>query len=95
MWANSANKFFDGLAAAKPIVINYGGWQAKLLEKNGAGITLCDLSTKDAAGKLYELLVDEVRLKEYAEQSGRLGSKEFSRELLAEKLIRILEDVGR
>ena len=30
---NSANKFFDGLASGKPIMLNYGGWQSKLIEK--------------------------------------------------------------
>ena len=28
VWENSANKFFDGLAASKPMLINSGGWQA-------------------------------------------------------------------
>ena len=32
---NSANKFFDGLAAAKPVAINYGGWQAEHIEVDG------------------------------------------------------------
>ena len=31
---NSANKFFDGLAAGKPLMLNYGGWQSKLIKKN-------------------------------------------------------------
>ena len=30
---NSANKFFDGLAAGKPLMLNYGGWQSKLIKK--------------------------------------------------------------
>ena len=38
--ANSANKFFDYLAAGKPVVINYGGWQQALLEETGAGIRI-------------------------------------------------------
>ena len=37
---NSANKFFDGLASGKPIMINYGGWQSKLIKKNNAGFTI-------------------------------------------------------
>ena len=37
---NSANKFFDGLAAGKPIMINYGGWQSDLLNKTGSGFTI-------------------------------------------------------
>src|SRR5690606_37783545 len=31
LWANSANKFFDTLAAGKPILINHGGWQADVI----------------------------------------------------------------
>lgn len=37
MEVNSANKFFDGLAAGCCLAINYGGWQAELLSKTGAG----------------------------------------------------------
>jgi glycosyltransferase involved in cell wall biosynthesis len=31
MRANSANKFFDGLAAGRPVAVNYGGWHAELV----------------------------------------------------------------
>lgn len=34
MWANSANKFFDGLASGTCIAIDYQGWQADLLVKS-------------------------------------------------------------
>src|SRR5690606_28538222 len=40
MWHNSANKFFDTLAASRPIAINYGGWQADLIRETGAGVVL-------------------------------------------------------
>jgi glycosyltransferase involved in cell wall biosynthesis len=30
---NSANKFFDALAAGRPVVLNYGGWQAELVRE--------------------------------------------------------------
>jgi len=37
LWANSANKFFDTLAAKRPVLINYGGWQKHLLLERNAG----------------------------------------------------------
>lgn len=40
LWANSANKFFDTLAAAKPILINYGGWQKEVIETDNVGYVL-------------------------------------------------------
>ena len=93
MEANSANKFFDGLAAGKPIAINYGGWQAELLESTGAGICLSEKGSHKAAETLNELLTDQDRLVASAEASAKLGMEEYSRELLAKKLISVLEDV--
>lgn len=40
LWANSANKFFDTLAAGKPMLINHEGWQKKTLLENNAGFIL-------------------------------------------------------
>lgn len=40
MEANSANKFFDALAAGRPVLINYGGWQKALLTLHEAGVSL-------------------------------------------------------
>lgn len=37
LWDNSANKFFDTLAASKPILINYQGWQKEVIETNNCG----------------------------------------------------------
>jgi glycosyltransferase involved in cell wall biosynthesis len=40
LWANSANKFFDTLAAGKPIIINHEGWQAEEIRKYNVGFVL-------------------------------------------------------
>src|SRR5690606_11267152 len=40
LWANSANKFFDTLAAGKPILINHGVWQSKVIVTNNIGYVL-------------------------------------------------------
>lgn len=40
LWSNSANKFFDTLAAGKPILINHGGWQKDVIEKFNLGYVL-------------------------------------------------------
>jgi glycosyltransferase involved in cell wall biosynthesis len=33
----SLNKFYDGLSSGKPMLLNYYGWQGKLIEDNNAG----------------------------------------------------------
>ena len=40
LWDNSANKFFDTLAASKPIVINHEGWQADVIRSCNIGYVL-------------------------------------------------------
>lgn len=40
LWANSANKFFDTLAAGRPMLINYGGWQKNVINNRNIGYIL-------------------------------------------------------
>lgn len=40
LWANSANKFFDTLAAGKPVLTNYEGWQAGVIQNKNVGYVL-------------------------------------------------------
>jgi glycosyltransferase involved in cell wall biosynthesis len=90
--ANSANKFFDYLASAKPIVINYGGWQQALLEQSGAGIRIDNQDPERAAKELVEFLGDSEALERASSASALLARTQFSRDDLAEKLSSILED---
>lgn len=49
LWSNSANKFFDTLAAAKPILINHEGWQAEVIRDRNVGFVLpYDVTDKEA-----------------------------------------------
>lgn len=93
MWNNSANKFFDGLAAARPIAINYGGWQAELLRNSGAGIVLDPSNPAKAATRLACLLQDPERLESAARASFGLATSQFDRDRLAEKLLQSMLSV--
>lgn len=50
LWANSANKYFDTLAAGKPILINYEGWQKVEILNEDVGYVL-PIKTDDKAIK--------------------------------------------
>ncbi len=90
LWDNSANKFFDALAAGRPIAINYGGWQADILHETGAGLVL-DPEDAVAAGELIaERVRDEVWLKEAREAAHRLAVERFSRDLLFDRFEAVL-----
>ena len=90
MWNNSANKFFDALAAGKPLAINYGGWQAELLEKSGAGIVIPPDDPVQAAHDLADFARDSQRLTCAAAASRDLGRTQFDRDEMAGKLEAVL-----
>jgi glycosyltransferase involved in cell wall biosynthesis len=90
MWNNSANKFFDSLAAGKPIAINYGGWQAELLEESGAGLVLPPDNPSQAAGYLADFLRSPERIRQAGEAARQLAYHRFNREAMAQKLEKVL-----
>ena len=88
---NSANKVFDALAAGKPVAVNYGGWQADLLESRGAGLMLSPDDTAAAAQDLVGFLNDTDGLHRAGEQAMALADSRFSRERLAGEFKSVLE----
>ncbi len=93
-WPNSANKFFDGLAAGKPIIINYMGWQKEVLDRSGAGIALPPADLEKAANKLKHFLDDDVAVAKSSVASSLLADTRYNRAHLAAKLRRVLEDAA-
>lgn len=91
MWHNSANKFFDGLAAGKPVAINYGGWQARLLQETGAGAVLPHDDPARAAHLLAALVRDPERLQKAGTAARTLAQTQFNRDLMAQKFETVLE----
>ncbi|WP_206330652.1 glycosyltransferase family 4 protein [Modestobacter sp. KNN46-3] len=79
--ANSANKFFDALAAGRPVAINHGGWLADVLQETGAGIVL-SRDPGAAASSLSELLTDESRLSDARAAARMLAANDFNRDRL-------------
>ena len=90
---NSANKVFDALAAGKPVVVNYGGWQADLLESRGAGLMLPPDDPTAAAQDLVAFLKDTDGLRRAGEQAMALAESRFSRDRLAGEFRTVLERV--
>lgn len=92
MQHNSANKVFDALASGRPVVVNYGGWQAELLTSRGAGLALPPENITTAAQELSDFLRDTDGLRRAGEQAAALADSRFNRERLAGQLRDVLED---
>jgi len=89
MESNSANKFFDGLAAGCCIAINYGGWQSELLGEANAGIRL-STNPGSAALELQALADDPDRIREFGQNARRMAEEKFSRDKLTVDIERTL-----
>lgn len=95
LWANSANKFFDCLAASRPVVINHRGWQAAVIEQESIGFVL-DFDIKKIVGEAQRFCTyinDDLLLKEQQERAGRLAKKAYSLDIAADHYLKIISDV--
>ena len=89
---NSANKFFDGLAAGKPIMINYGGWQADLLKDTGCGFRIPSNDVTNSAKIINDIITDKTRLSQMSKASIILAEK-FDVETNCQKFVRLVDNV--
>lgn len=88
---NSANKFYDYLASGLPVVINYKGWQADLLEKYQCGLSSNQKDNESLASNL-ELLVNHPELRQKMSENAVLLAKNlFDRKKLASELMEIMQ----
>jgi glycosyltransferase involved in cell wall biosynthesis len=89
MRANSANKFFDALAAGRPIAVNHDGWLADLVRERGLGLVLDPSDFAESARALVGFLKNPTEI-----QSARLAARRASRELFDRDVLAAqLEDV--
>ena len=92
MQNNSANKFFDAIASRKPVIINYGGWQAQLIESSGIGLVLPYKDKRKAIIKLNKFINSKKRLLYAKYKTQQLSEGKFNRERQFSKLVSILEE---
>ncbi|WP_082514483.1 glycosyltransferase family 4 protein [Frigoribacterium sp. Leaf164] len=88
--ANSANKYFDALAAARPVAVNVGGWQAEALVETGAGLQL-DRDPARAARALADFVDDAAGLRQAGRAARRLAEERYAQPLLVARLCDVVE----
>ncbi|WP_160243647.1 glycosyltransferase family 4 protein [Acinetobacter indicus] len=91
MRSNSANKFFDSLAAGTPILINYGGWMADIINESKCGLVLWNKSIDQAAEELVLFLNNRELISSSQNNAKNLAKHKFCRDRLAKQFIQVLE----
>lgn len=91
LWANSANKFFDTLAAGKPILINHEGWQAETIREYNIGYILPPIITSKDAHKFVEYTLNTDVIEKQKLNALSVAKDKYSLERAVEKYMRVFE----
>jgi glycosyltransferase involved in cell wall biosynthesis len=95
LWVNSANKFFDSLAAGKPILINHRGWQAEVIDKNNIGYVLPETLNEKEIQIFLDYTRDLALHKEQALNSYEQAKSSYSLQVAIHKYITIFDKIIR
>jgi glycosyltransferase involved in cell wall biosynthesis len=88
----SPNKLFDTFAAGRPAVVNCEGWMRDLVEENDAGVFARPGDPADLAAKVESL---RGRTEEMGRNARALAEREFDRDMLASRMLEVLERVAK
>ncbi len=92
MGVNSANKFFDALAARRPVAVNHHGWIADLIRQADCGLVLDPTDLLASAERLLRAVRNRRWLAAAGAAAGRLGRERFDRDRLAAQLAAVIEN---
>lgn len=90
-YGTSPNKFFDYLASGLPVLNNYPGWLAELIERHGCGFAVPPDDPVAFANALEVAAADKVALKAMGQRSLALARSDFDRAQLSERFVDWLE----
>lgn len=81
----SPNKFFDGLAAGKLMILNFGGWLKEEVGNNQCGISVDPSNPRDFVEKIEDFLANADRLRQHQGASRKLAEEKYSRKILGNR----------
>jgi len=90
-YGTSPNKFFDYIAAGLPVINNYPGWLAEMIEENRCG-TVVEPGNAENFADVLEEMASNRELQSMAKNARNLAVREFSREKLASSFADFLEE---
>lgn len=95
LWANSANKFFDTLAASKPILINHEGWQAETIRSYNVGYVLSFEITDKVAKDFIDYTKKNTLIEAQGERALDLAKEKYSLQKATEKYLKVFGKIKR
>lgn len=93
LWANSANKFFDTLAASKPVLINHEGWQAKVIRADNLGYVLPDILTEESLKDFVKYTQNQKLHTLQSENAFKKAKEYYSLDIAVEKYLKVFNSI--
>lgn len=93
-FGTSPNKFFDYIAAGLPVLTNYPGWLAGMVEDAACGIAVPPGNPQAFADALIRLANNRSAAAAMGAQAMALAQNRFSRDLLASNWAQWVEEAG-
>lgn len=90
-YGTSPNKFFDYIAAGRPVLTNYPGWVADMVRDNDCGFVVEPRNPDAFADALQQAAADRPRLKAMGLRSLALAQSQFARDKLGQQFVDWLE----
>lgn len=84
-FGTSPNKFFDYIAAGLPVINNYPGWLAGMIEQSQCGIAVPPGDPQAFAAALMRMADDRAATRSMGERARALAEREFARDRLGDK----------
>jgi glycosyltransferase involved in cell wall biosynthesis len=92
-YGTSPNKFFDYIAAGLPVLNNYPGWLADMIEEHQCGRVVPPDDPGAFADAVLWLRDHPDSVRAMGERARKLAESEFDRDQLAERFVKTLEEV--
>lgn len=93
-FGTSPNKFFDYIAAGRPVLINYPGWIAQEIETAKCGFVVPPDNPEAFADALEAAAANRQELLEMGKRSHELAKRKFDRRVLAAQFAVFLEQAA-
>lgn len=86
-FGTSPNKFFDYISSGLPVLNNYPGWLAEMIERDQCGFVVLPDSPQDFADALEAASTGRMSLVTMGQNARKLAEQSFDRQDLADKWI--------
>jgi glycosyltransferase involved in cell wall biosynthesis len=93
-YGTSPNKFFDYLAAGKPVLVNYPGWMSDLVTEHDCGVAVPPDDPEAFADAVERLRERRGELERMGRAGRQLAESRFSQQKILVDLARFVEETG-